>query len=157
MEKFPMTSTGFKRLEEELKTLKETERPIVIEAIAEAREHGDLKENAEYHAAREKQGFIEGRIQELEAKISMAEIFDIAKMSGTTVKFGATVTLADENTDEETTWKIVGEDEADIAKNLISYKSPMARALIGKEVNDSAEVKTPRGMRSYEVIKVEYK
>lgn len=155
MEKIPLTSRGFKELDSELKTLKSVERPAVIRAIAEAREHGDLSENAEYHAAREKQSFIEGRVKELEAILGLADVIDIAKMSGS-IKFGATVTLVDEDTDEEKTYQIVGEPEANIEKNLLNIKSPIARALIGKEEGDSVEVKTPGGSKSYEVLEVKF-
>jgi transcription elongation factor GreA len=155
MEKIPMTSAGHAALETELKTLKTIERPAVIQAIAEARELGDLKENAEYHSAREKQGFIEGRIKELEAVLSLAEVIDPTTLSGT-IKFGATVSLVDEDTDEEKTWQIVGEHEANVEKGLLNIKSPIARALIGKEEGDSVEVRTPGGEKSYEVLKIEY-
>ncbi|WP_292289419.1 transcription elongation factor GreA [Marivita sp.] len=155
MEKLPMTRAGHAALETELKTLKSEERPAVIKAIAEARELGDLKENAEYHSAREKQGFIEGRIKELESVLSLVEVIDPTKLSGP-IKFGATVTLVDEDTDEEKTWQIVGEHEANIEKGLLNIKSPIARALIGKEEGDSVEVRTPGGDKSYEVLKIEY-
>ena len=154
-EKIPMTRRGHEALEVELKHLKSEERPAIIRAIAEAREHGDLSENAEYHSAREKQSFIEGRIKELEGVLSLAEVFDPAKLSGP-IKFGATVTLVDEDTDEEKTWQIVGEHEASIEKGLLNIKSPIARALIGKDEGDSVEVRTPGGERSYEVLKIEY-
>ena len=150
-----MTRAGHAALEAELKTLKSVERPSVIQAIAEARELGDLKENAEYHSAREKQGFIEGRIKELEGVLSLVEVIDPTKLSGA-VKFGATVTLVDEDTDEEKTWQIVGEHEANIEKGLLNIKSPIARALIGKEEGDSVEVHTPGGDKSYEVLKIQY-
>lgn len=156
MEKIPMTKSGFAALEVELKHLKTTERPAIIKAIAEAREHGDLSENAEYHSAREKQSFIEGRIKELEGIISLAEVIDPAKLSGP-VKFGATVTVVDEDTDEERTWQIVGEYEADLENGKLNMKSPIARAFIGKEEGDSVEVKTPGGVRSYEILNVVYK
>ena len=149
-----MTEAGFSRLQEELRRLKSVDRPAVIRAIAEAREHGDLSENAEYHAARERQSFIEGRVLELEDKIARAEVIDVSKLSGTAVKFGATVVLADEETDEETKYQIVGEDEADIKLGLLSVTSPLGRALIGKQVNESVEVTTPRGAKSYEIVKV---
>lgn len=155
MEKFPMTRAGFTALDDELKTLKTVERPSVIRAIAEAREHGDLSENAEYHSARERQSFIEGRIKELEAMLSLAEVIDPTKLSGP-IKFGATVTLVDEDSDEEKTYQIVGEAEADIENGLLNIKSPLARALIGKDEGDSVEVKTPGGQRSYEVVSVRY-
>ena len=156
MEKIPMTSRGLLQLEEELKNLKTVERVAVVRAIAEARAHGDLSENAEYHAAREKQGFIEGRILELEARVSRAEVIDVAKLSGSTVKFGARVILIDEETEEEKTYQLVGEDEADLRQGLISITSPLARALIGKEKGDSVLVMAPGGSRSYEVFKVFY-
>lgn len=155
MEKIPMTPTGFAGLEAELKDLKSVQRPATIKAIAEAREHGDLSENAEYHSAREKQSFIEGRIKELEGVLGLAEVIDPSKLSGS-IKFGATVTLVDEDTDEEKTWKIVGEHEASIEKGLLNIKSPIARALIGKDEGDSVEVRTPGGEKSYEVLKVVY-
>lgn len=155
MEKIPMTPAGHAALEAELKTLKSVERPAIIKAIAEAREHGDLSENAEYHSAREKQSFIEGRIKEIEGLLSLAEVIDPAKLSGA-IKFGATVTLVDEDTDEEKTWKIVGEHEANIEAGLLNIKSPIARALIGKDEGDSVEVRTPGGERSYEVLKIVY-
>ncbi|MBM3534981.1 MAG: transcription elongation factor GreA [Alphaproteobacteria bacterium] len=156
MDKVPMTLSGYERLVEELKQLKTVERPAIIKAIAEARDHGDLSENAEYHAARERQSFIEGRVMELEAKISLAEIIDVKKLSGKTVTFGATVTLADEDTDEEVKYQIVGADESDIAKGLLSVTAPLARALIGKSVGDSVEVVTPRGSKSYEIVKIRF-
>ncbi len=155
MDKIPMTRSGYDALEAELKQLKSEERPAIIRAIAEAREHGDLSENAEYHSAKEKQSFIEGRIKELEGAISLAEVIDPTKLSGA-IKFGATVTLVDEDTDEEKTYQIVGEYEASIEKALLNIKSPIARALIGKEEGDSVEVRTPGGERSYEVLKVAY-
>ncbi|MEM7321085.1 MAG: transcription elongation factor GreA [Pseudomonadota bacterium] len=155
MDKIPMTPTGFTALEAELKHLKSVERPAIIKAIAEAREHGDLSENAEYHSAREKQSFIEGRIKELEGVLSLADVIDPAKLSGS-IKFGARVTLVDEDTDEEKTWQIVGEHEANIESGLLNIKSPIARALIGKEEGDSVEVRTPGGDRSYEVLSIQY-
>ena len=155
MEKIPMTRVGHTALDGELKVLKSIERPAVIRAIAEAREHGDLSENAEYHAAREKQSFIEGRIKELEALLSLAEVFDPAKLSGS-IKFGATVTLVDEDSEEERIYQIVGEQEADIERGLLTIRSPLARALIGKEEGDSIDVKTPGGQRSYEVLRVRF-
>ncbi|MGE0723119.1 MAG: transcription elongation factor GreA [Alphaproteobacteria bacterium] len=157
MTKVPMTAAGYQSLLEEMKRLKSVERPEVIRAIAEARTHGDLSENAEYHAARERQSFIEGRLAELEDKIARAEVIDVSKLSGGVVKFGATVTLSDEETDEKATYQIVGEDEADIKSRRLSVTSPLARALIGKQKGDSVEVTTPRGSKSYEVIKVVYK
>ncbi|MGD9650247.1 MAG: transcription elongation factor GreA [Dongiaceae bacterium] len=156
MEKVPMTKEGFERLEAELKHLKHTERHAVIEAIAEARAHGDLSENAEYHAARERQSFVEGRIGELEDKLSRAEIIDPAKLSGKAVKFGAKVTLEDEDTGEEVKYQIVGADEADIDRGLISITSPLARALIGKSSGDNIEVTTPRGSKAYEIRQVKF-
>ena len=155
MEKIPMTRAGHTALDAELKLLKSIERPAVIRAIAEAREHGDLSENAEYHAAREKQSFIEGRIKELESVLSLAEVFDPAKLSGA-IKFGATVTLVDEDNDEKRTYQIVGEQEADIENGLLNIRSPLARALIGKDEGDSIDVKTPGGQRSYEVLRVQF-
>jgi len=157
MQKVPMTTDGFDGLQSELKELKTNDRPAVIKAIAEAREHGDLSENAEYHAARDKQSFIEGRIAEIEDKISRADVIDVAKLSGKKVQFGATVTIADEETDEETTYQIVGEHEADIAAGRLSVAAPIARALIGKSVGDAVEVVTPRGQKDYEIVKVRYK
>ena len=157
MEKIPMTAPGYIRLQEELKQLKSVERPAVIKAIAEAREHGDLSENAEYHAARERQSFIEGRVLELEDRISRAEVIDVSKLSGDAVKFGATVTVADEDTDEESVFQIVGQDESNIKAGLLSITSPLARALIGKSVGDNVEVATPGGSKSYEVIKIAYR
>ncbi len=150
-----MTHAGFSALEKELKHLKSEERPAIIRAIAEAREHGDLSENAEYHSAKEKQSFIEGRIKEIEGIISLADVIDTGKLSGT-IKFGATVTLVDEDTDEEKTYQIVGEHEANIEAGLLNIKSPIARALIGKDEGDSVEVRTPGGERAYEVLKIEY-
>lgn len=155
MDKIPITRTGASALEDELKTLKSVERPAIIRAIAEAREHGDLSENAEYHSAREKQSFIEGRIKELEGLLSRADVIDPAKLSGP-IKFGATVRIVDEDTDEEKTYQIVGEPEADLEKGLLNVRSPIARALIGKEEGDSVEVKTPGGEKSYEVLSVTY-
>jgi transcription elongation factor GreA len=156
MTKNPMTRDGYNRLQEELKRLKSVDRPAVIRAIAEARTHGDLAENAEYHSARERQSFIEGRLAELEDKIARAEVIDTSKLSGPVIKFGATVTLADEETDEEQTFRIVGEDEADIKDGRLSVTSPLARALIGKGKGDSVEVATPRGAKSYEVVTVDF-
>ncbi|MGR3622716.1 transcription elongation factor GreA [Pseudophaeobacter sp.] len=155
MEKIPMTSAGHTALEAELKNLKSVERPNIIKAIAEARELGDLSENAEYHSAREKQSFIEGRIKELEGILSLADVIDPAKLSGS-IKFGARVTLADEDTDEEKTWQIVGEYEANVEAGLLNIKSPIARALIGKEEGDSVEVRTPGGTRGYEILSIVY-
>jgi len=155
MEKIPMTKSGHTAVEVELKNLKTVERPEIIAAIAEAREHGDLSENAEYHSAREKHSFIEGRIKQLEGVLSLATVIDPATLSGT-IKFGATITLVDEDTDEEKTWQIVGEHEANIEGGLLNIKSPIARALIGKDEGDSVEVRTPGGVKSYEVLKIEY-
>ena len=155
MERLPITPKGLKVLEDELQTLRGVDRPAVIRQIAEAREHGDLSENAEYHAAREKQSFIEGRIKEVETIISRAEVIDPAQLSGA-VKFGATVQLVDEETDEEKTFQIVGEAEADLERGLLNMRSPLARALIGKEEGDSVEVTTPGGQRSYEILSVRY-
>lgn len=155
MEKVPMTARGFAALDEELRRLKSEDRPSVIKAIAEAREHGDLSENAEYHAARERQSFIEGRIQELEGIIGRAEVIDPSKLSGP-IKFGATVRLIDEDTEEEKVYQIVGESEADIAKGLLNLRSPLARALIGKDAGDAVEVMTPGGGKSYEIVEVSY-
>ena len=157
MTKIPMTADGYARLEEELRHLKSVARPDVIRAISEAREHGDISENAEYHAARERQSFIEGRLAELEDKISRAEVIDPAKLSGKQVKFGATVTLIDEDTDEKVKYKIVGDFEASVRDGKISISSPIARALIGKTKNDTVEVTTPKGARSYQVLKIEWK
>ena len=151
-----MTEVGFSRLQEELRRLKTIDRPAIIRAISEARDHGDLSENAEYHAARERQSFIEGRVLELEDKIARAEVIDVKKLNGTQVKFGATVILADEETDEEATYQIVGEDEADIKKSLLSVTSPLGRALIAKNLGESVEVTTPRGAKSYEIVKVTF-
>ncbi|MGF1502813.1 MAG: transcription elongation factor GreA [Paracoccaceae bacterium] len=156
MDKVPITKQGYDALNEELKRLKEIERPAVISAIAEAREHGDLSENAEYHSAREKQSFIEGRIKELEGLIGRADVIDPAKMKGPTVRFGATIRLVDEDTDEEKTYQIVGEPEADINSGKLNIKSPLARGLIGKNEGDSVEVSTPGGGRSYEIVAVRY-
>ena len=156
MDKILITRGGYTALEVELKQLKSIERPAIIQAIAEARELGDLKENAEYHSAREKQSFIEGRIKELESVLGLAEVIDVKALSGA-IKFGATVTIVDEDTDEEKTWQIVGEHEASIEKGLLNIKSPIARALIGKEEGDSVEVRTPGGNKSYEILNIAYK
>ena len=157
MNKVPITVKGAKILQDELHQLKSVERPTVIDAIATAREHGDLKENAEYHAAREQQGFIEGRIADIESKLSNATIIDVKTLPNTgKVVFGTTVDVADEETGDEVTYQIVGEDEADIKKNMISIGSPIARALIGKEEGDVAEVNTPGGLRSLEIVEVKY-
>jgi transcription elongation factor GreA len=157
MEKVPMTIEGFKKLETELHRLKAVERPRIIQAIAEARAHGDLSENAEYHAAKEAQGLNESKVAELEDKLSRAEVIDTTKMSGDKIKFGATVTLIDEDTDEKVKYKIVGEMEADVREGKISITSPIARALIGKSKGDTAEVTTPKGSKSYEIVKIEWK
>ena len=156
MEKIPMTAAGLSALEHELRTLKNDERPAVIRAIAEARAHGDLSENAEYHAARERQSFIEGRIAELEAVISRADVIDVSKLSGTVARFGATVMVADGDSDEEQTFQIVGTHEADLAKGRLSVTSPLAKALIGKTIGDVVEVATPRGAKSYEIVDVKF-
>lgn len=150
-----MTRAGFVALDEELKHLKSVERPAIIRAIAEAREHGDLSENAEYHSAREKQSFIEGRIKELEGLLSLAEVIDPTRLSGA-IKFGATITIVDEDSDEEKTYQIVGETEADIEAGKLNIRSPLARALIGKDEGDSVEVKTPGGNRSYEILSIRF-
>ena len=155
MEKIPMTRGGFDQLDAELRDLKGTERPAIIAAIAEARAHGDLSENAEYHSAREKQSFIEGRIKELEVVLSRAEVIDPSKFSGG-VKFGATVQLLDEDSEEEKTYQIVGEHEASLEKGLLNMRSPLARALIGKEEGDVVEVQTPGGRKSYEILSVRF-
>lgn len=157
MEKFPITTQGYEKMQKEIQNLKTVERPAVIQAIAVARAHGDLSENAEYHAARDKQSFIEGRIAELEDKTARAEVIDIENLDGDDIKFGATVTLVDEDTDEEVTYTIVGGYEADMKLKLISISSPLARALIGKSKGDSVEVTTPRGTKWYEVLEVAYK
>lgn len=156
MDKVPMTATGFTALEAELKTLKSVERPAVIEAIAEARAHGDLSENAEYTAARERQSFIEGRIQDLEGAISLAQVIDPKTLSGNTVKFGATVVIADEEDDAEMTIQIVGAYESDADHGKISVTAPLAKGLIGKSIGDSAEVRTPKGVKRYEIVSVLY-
>lgn len=152
-----MTKQGHEELSAELAHLKKVERPNVIEAIAEARAHGDLSENAEYHAAKEQQSFIEGRIEELTAVIGRADIIDPKTLSGDTVRFSASVTIVDEDTDEETTYQIVGDYEADIEKKKLSISSPVSRALIGKSVGDSVSVKTPKGTKDYEILEVAYK
>ena len=157
MTKIPMTADGYARLEEELRHLKSVARPEVIRAIAEAREHGDISENAEYHAARERQSFIEGRVAELEDKVSRAEVIDPSKLTGKQVKFGATVTLIDEDTEEKASYQIVGVDEADIKAKRLAITSPLARALVGKSVGDTVEVTTPGGSKSYEISKVAFK
>lgn len=157
MQRTPMTAEGHAALDAELKHLKSVERPAIIAAISEAREHGDLSENAEYHAAKEKQSFIEGRVAELEDKLARAEVIDVSKLKGEKVVFGATVTLIDADTEKEVTYRIVGEDEADISKGKVSVGSPIARALIGKTVGDEAEVAAPGGARVYEIENVEFK
>ena len=156
MERVPMTAAGLAALEEELRQLRDVDRPAVSKAIGVAREHGDLKENAEYHAAKERQGMIEARLKNIEGMVSHAEVIDPASLSGDMVQFGATVLLIDEDTDEEKVWQIVGEHEANIEKGLLNIKSPIARALIGKEEGDSVEVRTPGGDKSYEVLKIAY-
>jgi len=155
MEKIPLTRAGYDKLDAELKQLKTVERTAIIKAISEAREHGDLSENAEYHSAKEKQSFIEGRIKELEGVISLAEVIDPTKFNGT-IKFGATVALVDADTNEEKTYQIVGEYEADIERGRLNIKSPLARALIGKTVGDSVEVRTPGGDRGYEILRIAF-
>ncbi|NWG72692.1 MAG: transcription elongation factor GreA, partial [Parvularculaceae bacterium] len=157
MEKVPMTIEGYKKLEDELQRLKSVERPRIIQAISEARAHGDLSENAEYHAAKEAQGLNEAKVAELEDKLSRADVIDVSRLSGDTIKFGATVTLVDEDTDEKVTYQIVGADEGDIAKGLLSITAPLARALIGKTKGDSVEVSTPGGSKAYEITRVVYK
>ena len=157
MEKVPMTIEGFKKLEAELHRLKVEERPRIIQQIAEARDHGDLAENSEYHAAKDAQGLNEAKVAELEDKIARAEIIDPSQLSGSTVKFGATVTLEDEDSGDKVKYKIVGEHEANVREGRISITSPIARALISKSKGDSAEVTTPKGTRSYEILKIEYK
>lgn len=155
--KYPMTTQGYQRLREELEHLKNVERPAVIQAIAAAREHGDLSENAEYHAARERQSLIEGRVTELEAKISNADVIDVSKLSGSKVMFGAYVRLADEDSGDKKQYQIVGADEADINQGRLSIDSPLARALINKSMGDSVEVTTPGGVHAYEIVKVSFK
>ena len=156
MDKVPMTETGHAAMLDEIKHLKSVERPRIIRAIEEARSHGDLSENAEYHAAKEQQGWVEARVAELEDKISRADVIDISRLGGDTVKFGATVSLVDEDTDEESRYQIVGEFEADVKQGKISITSPIARALIGKLQGDTVEVMTPGGGKSYEIIKIRY-
>lgn len=156
MNKIPMTEEGYKRLQDELRRLKTVERPAIIRALAEAREHGDLAENAEYHSARERQGFIEAHIRDIEDKIARAEVIDVSKLSGSVIKFGARVRIADAETDEEQTFQIVGEDEADVKAGRLSITSPLARALIGKKLGDTIEVETPRGPKSYDVIDLSF-
>ena len=156
MERIPMTADGYKALEHEVNELKSVERPSIIKMIAEARAHGDLSENAEYHAAKERQAFIEGRVIELEDMLGRADVIDVSKLSGATVKFGATVTMVDEDTDQKRKYQIVGDHEADATKGRISISSPIARALIGKSKGDTVEVAAPGGARSYEILKVEF-
>ena len=151
-----MTAEGYSSLDEELKRLKSIERPAVIAAISEARSHGDLSENAEYHAAKERQGWIEGRIAEIEDKISRSQVIDVSKLSGKQVKFGATVTVVDEDTEDEARYQIVGEHEADVKKGRLSLTSPLARGMIGKEPGEVVEVQTPSGVKGYEILKVEW-
>ncbi len=151
-----MTVAGYKNLDDELKRLKSVERPAVIAAISEARSHGDLSENAEYHAAKERQGWIEGQIAEIEDKISRAQVIDVSKLSGSQIKFGATVTVIDEDTEEEGRYQVVGDHEADVKSGKISLSSPLSRAMIGKEVGDVVEVVTPGGVKAYEITKVEW-
>ena len=157
MERIPMTAEGHAALQAELKVLKSVERPNIIAAISEARSHGDLSENAEYHAAKEKQSFIEGRISELDDKLARADIIDVSKLGGKKIRFGETVTIVDVDTEEKFTYKIVGEDEANVKEGKISVTSPLARAMIGKEEGDEAEVSAPSGARAYEIAKVVYK
>ncbi len=156
-QKIPMTSEGLANLEEELRHLRNTARPEVIRAIAQAREHGDLSENAEYHAARDRQSFIEGRVSELEDKVARAEVIDVSKLSGKIVKFGAKVSLIDEDTEQKLTYQIVGQDEADVKQGRLAITSPLARALIGKSTGDSVEVNTPKGEKAYEITRVRYR
>jgi transcription elongation factor GreA len=157
MDKIPMTTNGFKALEDELRQRQQVDRPRIIQAIAEARAHGDLSENAEYHSAKEQQSLNEGRIAELEDKIGRAEVIDVSKLSGSTIKFGATVKLIDDDTEEEKIYQIVGDSEADVRDGKVSISSPIARALIGKKTGDSIEVNTPGGGKSYEIIDVLYR
>jgi transcription elongation factor GreA len=156
MEKVPMTTAGHAALEEELKRRQQVERPRIIQAISEARSHGDLSENAEYHSAKEQQSLNEGRIADLEDKLSRAEVIDVSKLSGNTVKFGATVRVVDEDTESERTYQIVGENEADVKSGKVSITSPIARAMIGKKVGDTVEVNTPGGGKSYEILKIDF-
>src|SRR5579862_6194093 len=157
MDKNPITPEGYEKLREELHHLRSVERPKVIQMIATAREHGDLSENAEYHAARDRQSFIEGRVKELEAKLALAEVIDPTKLSGTRVAFGATVKLSNTKTEEESVYRLVGADEADLAAGSISITSPLARSLLGKEVGDEVKVRMPGGERMYEVLEVTFK
>jgi transcription elongation factor GreA len=156
MDKVPMTAEGYQALDDELKRLKTQERPAVIAAISEARTHGDLSENAEYHAAKERQGWIEGRIAVIEDQIARAQVIDISKLSGDQVKFGATVSVVDEDTDESARYQIVGEHEADVRSGKVSIASPIARAMIGKEIGDVVEVNTPGGVKAYEILNIEW-
>ena len=157
MDKIPMTAAGYSALESELKHRQQVERPRIIQQITDARTHGDLSENAEYHAAKEQQAHNEGRIAELEDKLARAEVIDVSKLSGDTIKFGATVTVIDEDTDKKTVWQLVGEPEADAKKGKISIASPLARALVGKKKGAQVEVVTPGGAKAYEVVKVEWR
>lgn len=157
MQKVPITPEGHAKLREELARLKSVERPAIVQAIAEARAHGDLSENAEYHAAKDRQGFIEGRIKEIEAKLALAEVIDPAKLTGSRVSFGATVKLSNSETEEEVVYRIVGQDEADLAQGSISISSPIARALLGKEEGDEVKVRSPGGERVYEILSVAFK
>ena len=156
MDKVPMTVAGYAALEEELKRRQQVERPRIIQAIAEARAHGDLSENAEYHAAKERQGWIEGRIAEIEDRMARAQVIDVSKLSGKQVKFGATVSVIDEDTEEKARYQIVGEHEADVKQGKVSITSPIARAMIGKEMGETVEVNTPSGVKAYEITKVEW-
>jgi len=156
MDKIPMTAAGHAALEQELKHRQQVERPRIIQQISDARSHGDLSENAEYHAAKEQQSHNEGRIAELEDKLARSEVIDVSKLSGDTIKFGATVTLVDEDTEEKRVWQIVGEPEADAKAGRISITSPLARALVGKKIGASVEVVTPGGAKAFEVLKVEW-
>ncbi|MBA4250057.1 MAG: transcription elongation factor GreA [Candidatus Puniceispirillum sp.] len=156
MEKIPMTTSGFAKVSSELEILKNKERPAVIKAISAAREHGDLSENAEYHAAKDKQGFIEARILELEYKLSRADVIDVSKISGNEIKFGATIKITDDDTDINHTFQIVGSDESDVSRGFLSITSPLAKAMIGKKVNDFVEVTTPSGYKSYTILDIKY-
>jgi transcription elongation factor GreA len=156
MDKVPMTAEGYHALDEDLKRLKTIERPAVIAAIGEARLHGDLSENAEYHAAKDRQGWIEGQIAEIEDKMARAQVIDVSKLSGKQVKFGATVSVIDEDTEEKARYQIVGEHEADVKQGRVSITSPIARAMIGKESGETVEVNTPNGVKAYEITKVEW-
>jgi transcription elongation factor GreA len=156
MDKVPMTAEGYHALDEDLKRLKTVERPAVIAAIGEARLHGDLSENAEYHAAKDRQGWIEGQIAEIEDKMARAQVIDVSKLSGKQIKFGATVSVIDEDTEEKARYQIVGEHEADVKQGRVSITSPIARAMIGKESGETVEVNTPNGVKAYEITKVEW-